>query len=83
MEVWRNNEQDGLIDGFLRRISEHALRGSVPGLDDARRVLGDDCVVRRIDNGSQIRGGLCRVASGTWHEELQGENFFIVLPMSA
>src|SRR6185369_2249272 len=53
--ILRDDQADVLADGLVRRIAEHPLGGPVPRRDDALEGLGDDRIVRRIDDRGQTR----------------------------
>ena len=49
----RGNEQcDRLADGLRGRVAEETLRTFVPAGDEAVKVLADDRVFRRLNNGT-------------------------------
>src|SRR5690348_7214431 len=76
MEVRWNKEQDGLIDGFFRRISEDALSGFIPRLNDTGQILRDNRVVRGINHRGQKSSSLRRVKR-IRHSSSSGQNFSI------
>ena len=54
---------DRIADHLLGGVTENSRRAGVPSQHQAFKGLGDDCVVRRIDDrrqppGVELRGGL-------------------------
>ena len=51
--IRRNDDLDGLADGFSRGITEQLFGGPVPGGDGAVERLGDDGVIGRFHDGAE------------------------------
>ena len=57
VQVWGDDKQHRLTNGFTCTVSKHTLGGLVPALDHAREVFAYDRVVGRVDDGCQVGGG--------------------------
>ena len=54
LTIRRDEHPNRLADELGGRVSKHAFRGRIAGLDDAVQILGDDRIVCRIDDGGEI-----------------------------
>src|SRR5581483_8599378 len=54
---WNHNE-NGFSDRLGGRIAIEALRRTIPARNPAAKILADDCVIRRINDGPEQKPGL-------------------------
>jgi hypothetical protein len=57
MPIFRNYGQDRFANDFFCLVTKDPFRALVPVGDDAIQILGDDGIVRRLDNGGQSKCG--------------------------
>src|SRR5205085_9944284 len=55
VQVQRNQRQDGFSDYFFSRVAENLLRPFVPARNYSLQIFADNSVVRRFDDGSEMR----------------------------
>jgi hypothetical protein len=54
--IGRNEDGNRLADDLQCRVAEDPFGAEIPGFDDSVEILGDDCVVRTLDDGGQPGG---------------------------
>ncbi len=52
--IFRNKNRDGFPNHFLGGIAENALSAIVPTADDSIKVLAENGIIGRFDNGSEM-----------------------------
>src|SRR6185295_16790897 len=50
----RNEHENGLAHGLLRRITKDPLRGRVPGFNPALQIFADDGVIRGLEHRREV-----------------------------
>ena len=64
LAIGGDEETNRMADELAGAVAEHPLGGGVAGADDAVEILRDDRVVRRLDDGRQVRDLDLSVAVG-------------------